>query len=639
MMRPRRRVTLAGALSLAALTAVPAANAAWVRPADGPSPINHLPTQNATDVSVAQVAGVPYVAWRELDGGSSEVRVSRLTPTGWQQVGATTDPASPVNRDSLGTARDVAIADVNGIPYVAWIEGDGTNDEVRVARPTADGAGWEEVGTGRNAASPINWNASRNAVEVAIIGLNGVPYVAWTEADGTNTEMRAARLNADGSGWEPVGATANQASPINRSPGRDARNPSLASIQGVPTVAWSEEDGTNTEIRVAQLNAQGTDWVGVGERLRPGSPINQRLNRNAVHPSLAEIDGRPYVAWLEAQDGGAQVRVARLSTAGDGWEKVGQLRAPNRPINAGDGAATAPALANVAGAPWVAWSQDDGRNREVRVARLNSAGTGWGEVVGGANPINVAVGRDASPPTLAAVEGVPYVGWAESDGQNQEARVARLEPRVITSSATATDQTVRFTAQLQTFGLPYNVGFNVDGPGGPRSTRPGPLSGDPATTTATLTSVQPGSVYRWNVYWTMGAGLTATGPTQEIRSATVAVLRVKRVRKAVGVRAGNRTGVKFHSNVAGVARVELRRGSRVVKKYRKRVRVGVNIVRIRAPKLAGRYSAVIRVAATGGRRDATVVRVQVLPKLARSAKIAKAPGRKKPAPTPVAPTT
>ena len=109
MMRPRRRVTLAGALSLAALTAVPAANAAWVRPADGPSPINHLPTQNATDVSVAQVAGVPYVAWRELDGGSSEVRVSRLTPTGWQQVGATTDPASPVNRDSLGTARDVAI--------------------------------------------------------------------------------------------------------------------------------------------------------------------------------------------------------------------------------------------------------------------------------------------------------------------------------------------------------------------------------------------------------------------------------------------------------------------------------------------------------------------------------------------------
>ncbi|MEZ5081585.1 MAG: hypothetical protein R2878_13220 [Thermoleophilia bacterium] len=76
---------------------------------------------------------------------------------------------------------------------------------------------------------------------------------------------------------------------------------------------------------------------------------------------------------------------------------------------------------------------------------------------------------------------------------------------MITSSATATDQTVRLTAQLQTFGLPYNVGFNVDGPGGPID-RLGPLSGDPATT-ATLTSVQPGSVYRWNVYWTVGAGL------------------------------------------------------------------------------------------------------------------------------------
>ncbi|MEZ5081584.1 MAG: hypothetical protein R2878_13215 [Thermoleophilia bacterium] len=237
--------------------------------------------------------------------------VSRLTPTGWQQVGATTDPASPINRDSLGTARDVAIADVNGIPYGSWIEGDGTNNEVRVARPTADGAGWEEVGTG-NAASPINWNASRNASEVAIIGLNGVPYVAWAEQDGTNTEMRAARLNADGSGWEAVGATANQASPINRSPGRDARNPSLASIQGRSHPRVVRGGRHQHRDPGGQLNPQGTDWVGVGERLRR-KPHQSTLNRNAVHPSPPRSTGRPYVAWLEAGRRG-QVLAWRLST-------------------------------------------------------------------------------------------------------------------------------------------------------------------------------------------------------------------------------------------------------------------------------------------------------------------------------------
>ena len=38
--------------------------------------------------------------------------------------------------------------------------------------------------------------------------------------------------------------------------------------------------------------------------------------------------------------------------------------------------------------PYVAWSEYDGTNYEMRVSRLNAAGTAWEQVVGGAGPIN-----------------------------------------------------------------------------------------------------------------------------------------------------------------------------------------------------------------------------------------------------------
>ena len=57
---------------------------------------------------------------------------------------------------------------------------------------------------------------------------------------------------------QPVGGP----NPINQATNTDAVGTSLAAIGGVPYVAWSEYDliEGNTEIRVARLNAAGTDW-------------------------------------------------------------------------------------------------------------------------------------------------------------------------------------------------------------------------------------------------------------------------------------------------------------------------------------------------------------------------------------------
>ncbi len=145
---------------------------------------------------------------------------------------------------------------------MAWAESDGFNEEIRVARLNAAGDAWVEVGAAADPASPINVDPSRNADEPSLIGIGGVPYVAWVEGDGTNDELRVARLDSTGGFWVQVGAATNPASPINNDPIGDARYVSLTALGGIPHVAWSENAGGSglSQIRVARLNGAGNDW-------------------------------------------------------------------------------------------------------------------------------------------------------------------------------------------------------------------------------------------------------------------------------------------------------------------------------------------------------------------------------------------
>lgn len=617
--RPARTLVATAAALLATASV---AHGAWRQPVPTPSPLNVSPTLDGVDAAVASVAGVPHVAWRETDGTNMEVRVARLTPAGWERIGAVLNPASPVNQDSLGSATGVAIADVGGVPHVAWAEADGTNTEIRVARLTPDGSAWERVGAVERPASPVNVSAERNAASPSIAAVGGVPYVAWAEADGVNTEIRVARLNAAGTGWEQVGAAERPGSPLNRSASRGAGGPSLAVVAGVPHVAWTEDDGTNDEVRVARLNPAGTGWQPVGQTLRPGSPVNEVATRDARGASLVDLGGLPAVAWVEETLGaGSQVRVSRLSSGGLGWERLGRALRPGNPVNQSRArSATAPGLAVVAGRPWVAWAEEDGRNREVRVARLNSAGTGWEQPVGGGSPVNVSAGRDADAPSLAAVGEVPYVAWPERDSQNREMRVARLEPEVLQLSAIASEETLRFEARLRSFGLPYQVGFQLSGGGTARETRPGPLVGDPSLASAVATGLRSGVTYQWRTFAVMGAnGLRAVGPAQVITTTAVRRLAVTvpGARRAFRARQAARTGIVYRLNLRARVTVVLSRNGRVVRRLVRRGEAGRNVVAFRAPLRTGTYRVAFSARASGDRVDRAAARLVVTPRRRR----------------------
>jgi hypothetical protein len=433
------------AICAAVLTAP--AHAAWQQVVGGTSPINQAAAQDAGDVNLTSINGVPYIAWAESDGANGELRVSRLSADGsaWEQI---VGGPSPINQSPTFGAFGVSLTGIAGVPYVAWHEFDGVNNEVRVSRLAPDGSAWQQLVGG---ASPVNLANNQNGIDPSLTSIAGVPYVAWSENDGTNTEIRVSRFNAAGPAWVQV---VPGASPINQAPTRNGAAPSLTEIGGVPYVAWTEVDGTNSELRVSRLNGAGTAWE---QPVGGASPINQANNRNASHPSLTAIDGVPYVAWEEVDNTNSEIRVSRLNAAGTAWE---QLVGGASPINQADSrAAFDPSLTSVGGVPYVAWREDDGVNDEIRVSRLNAAGTAWEQVVGGASPINQANDRSSGLPSLTDIGGVPYVAWSELDPSQKEARVSRLEPEFVSQSAAPATTGATLTATVKNYGIGFPIGF------------------------------------------------------------------------------------------------------------------------------------------------------------------------------------
>lgn len=601
-----------------ALATAPAALGAWAQPVASPVNLTPLTASDRSDITV--IGGVPHVAWTEPDGANTEVHVARISADGsvWERVGEALVPSSPINRDALRNASGASLADVGGVPYVAWVETDGTNREVRVARPNAAGNGWDKVGEVLNPASPINQNDARNADDPAIVSIGGAPVVAWSEADGTNTEIRAARLNVAGTGWDKIAQASDAASPVNQNKDRDAVSPTIADIGGQTYVAWAERDGGNFEIRAARPNAQGTAWEKVGQTISPASPINQNPTRDAAGPSLANVNGTPYVAWHEADGTNNEVRVARLAVSGSGWEKVGQATRPGSPINqSASRNAAGVSIADIAGSPWVSWVEADGSGNATRVSRPNATGTAWAQPVGGSNPINAINSGVSRRTSLASAGGIPWVSWTEDEAGVSRVRVSRLAPDYLGFSAAATDSTAQVQTSVRTYGLPYSVGFSITGPGGTRETRPGPVSGDPASAAAQIGSLQGGGTYTWRPFaLTTPSGQRALGPETSFTAAPSPAVRVRLIRAKRGpvrISPGARLAIRYTLTVKAAVAIEIRRNGKVVRRLSVGGDAGDNVVRVRLPRREGLYR-VRLVARRGadGRSDVTsAVRVLV----------------------------
>jgi hypothetical protein len=120
--------------------------------------------------TIAGFDGVTHALW-----GSGTVYVSKRTGGAWEVVGG-----GPISTDGNG----YSIREIGGRLYVAWI-GNEPIPELHVSRLADDGNSWIDV------EGPVGHPVSGGA---ELAGVDGVPYVEFTESTGHGTVVRVARL-------------------------------------------------------------------------------------------------------------------------------------------------------------------------------------------------------------------------------------------------------------------------------------------------------------------------------------------------------------------------------------------------------------------------------------------------------------
>ena len=141
--------------------------------------------------SLADIDGNPGVAWLEVAAnGKLQLRVAVLDGT-WIDVGPAVDDDLP-----YGFGGGPSLLLIDGTIHVAWAQ-DLPDGELRVAQFDAAGGGWALIG------SPLRRDPTAAAGQPSLADLDGLPAVAWrevtslSEVTGENTyEVHASRIAA-----------------------------------------------------------------------------------------------------------------------------------------------------------------------------------------------------------------------------------------------------------------------------------------------------------------------------------------------------------------------------------------------------------------------------------------------------------
>jgi hypothetical protein len=438
--------------------------------------------------AIANVGGVPTVAWHEDKGsGVFQAVVKQLGPSGWTQLGGS------LNTDTSKSADYPAIAAIAGYPYAIWDEpAGGAMSQIYVK--TWTGSAWSPVG------GSLNVNASQYANEPTIAGVAGVPTAAFDETNGTSYQLYVEQFTSGA--WHQLGGALNVVGTNN------ALTPAIADVGGTPYVTWSESiGGSPGQVYVDKWN--GTSWVQVG-----ASSLNRNTADAAVTPSIATIGGAPYVAWAEADAmGHYQLYVDKLTAAA--WTPVGGVGSLND--NSGDSvnaSGTQLELASVGGAPFVAWVEIGPATNGYWLFAKRFNGTSWTSV--GTNPLNVDPTEDANSASLADVGGVPYVAWNE-DGSPNIVYAKRLEPSIGSESTSAVTSTgATLSAQVNDFGVPLPIAFEYGTTGafGTKTALQTTSGAGAQTVSQTLTGLAPTTTFDWRAFGSDTVRETAAGSTQ-----------------------------------------------------------------------------------------------------------------------------
>jgi hypothetical protein len=242
------------------------------------------------------------------------------------------------------------VVDPANNPVLAWTEGDGTRSNVYLARYSLARSRYEPVGASN---LPLNFTPNSRATWPALaVHPSGLLMLAWVE-----NGVPVAKF-FDGLGWRALPAGAGPA-------GRTTAAPKLVlDGAGFAVLAWVDADAPGA-VHVARAGSNG--WAELGALALGPSPAAETF----VNGLGLAVDGadRPLVAWMQ---GGLQAYASYVRRwDGSQWQPI--EAAPSN-TTAADGFAFA---VNGSGQPVVVVTQPRVGGHTVRRARFN--GLDWVE--------------------------------------------------------------------------------------------------------------------------------------------------------------------------------------------------------------------------------------------------------------------
>jgi hypothetical protein len=219
-------------------------NGSWTHPSSLTDDHISIDGQDAYEVEVAMDEdGNTLVVWNQYDGTEDQIYFSEYRDGTWTHPTSLTDDHISIDGENAYEG-EVAMDD-NGNAIIAWIQHDGTNDQVFIGE-YRDGT-WSFPSSLTDDHISIDGQDSYD-VEVAMSNA-GNAVVTWIQYDGSNDQAYRSKYR-NGTWIHPTDLMTDHFSPA----GEDVYNIELAMDNlGDAVITWEQYDGDHDQIYMSEL--------------------------------------------------------------------------------------------------------------------------------------------------------------------------------------------------------------------------------------------------------------------------------------------------------------------------------------------------------------------------------------------------
>jgi len=352
-----------------------------------------------------------YVSWSEISqyGSISQIRVKSYDNSTWSTIDG--DSNNGINLIKSRNATNPSMSDNGTHLFAVWSEDNGAGKGlIRTAVFDNTTLSWDFQ---NNNFQALNNSTSRSANNPQLLNDNSSLYAIWSENNGTANQIRV-KLFDNSTSWNLVDKIGDNTTGINKDTSKNAINPKLLNFNSGIYAAWSEDNGSASQIRVARYN-NSSSWVFVDG---DGSTGINRATGNATHPTMAVLSTKLYLAWSETNaDNRTQIRVK--SYDGSSWSFVDGDNATKGINKDYTQNASYPQLVKVtdnssSSKLYAVWLEENG-NTQVRVAEFNGTSS-WSFKDGNSfDGLNLNTAKITGKPSAAAYLNKLIVAWSETN--------------------------------------------------------------------------------------------------------------------------------------------------------------------------------------------------------------------------------